>query len=104
MRDPYAVVKRPLITEKGMSIAQQGKYAFEVDIDANKIQIAEAVEQIFPNVNVVKVNTLRVKGKAKTGSVRTNRGGRRSSGRTRDWKKAYVTLEAGQRIEIFEGA
>ncbi|MFB3779691.1 MAG: 50S ribosomal protein L23 [Bryobacteraceae bacterium] len=94
-KDPYSIVKRPLITEKGMGIAPFGKYAFEVDIKANKIEIARAVETIF-SVSVTKVNTLRVKGK-------TKRMGR-FEGKTGDWKKAYVTLKAGQRIQIFEGA
>lgn len=96
MKDPYSIVKRPLITEKGMNIAGLGKYAFEVDIASNKIEIADAVHKIF-SVDVVKVNTLRVKGKSK-------RMGRYPEGKTPDWKKAYVTLKAGQRIDIFEGA
>ena len=96
MKDPYSIVKRPLITEKGMNLAPKGKYVFEVDNGANKIEIAEAVHKIF-NVDVVKVNTLRVKGTAR-------RMGRSHAGRTTDWKKAYVTLKSGQRIEIFEGA
>ena len=94
-KDPYSIIKRPLITEKGMTIAPMGKYAFEVDVKANKIEIAQAVEKIF-TVSVTKVNTLRVKGKSK------RLGG--FEGKTGDWKKAYVTLKAGQRIEIFEGA
>lgn len=104
MKDPYSIVKKPLITEKGMGIAKLGKYVFEVDVNANKIEIAEAVKKIFPQIDVVKVNTLRVRAKSKTGSVRTNRGGRRAEGKTAAWKKAYVTLKPGQRIEIFEGA
>lgn len=96
MKDPYTIVKRPLITEKGMNISALGKYAFEVDLSANKIEIAEAVHTIF-SVDVVKVNTLRVKGKAK-------RMGRYPEGKSPDWKKAYVTVKPGQRIEIFEGA
>ena len=96
MKDPYSIVKRPLITEKGMTIAAMGKYAFEVDINSNKIEIADAVKKIF-SVDVVKVNTLRVKGKSK-------RMGRYPEGKTPDWKKAYVTLKPGQRIDIFEGA
>lgn len=103
MKDPYSVVKRPLITEKGMSLAPQGKYVFEVDVKANKMDIADAVHKIF-NVDVVKVNTLRVKGVARQGAVRTGRGSHRTTGRTSYWKKAYVTLKTGQRIEIFEGA
>ncbi|MEN6358207.1 MAG: 50S ribosomal protein L23 [Armatimonadota bacterium] len=97
MKDPYAVIKRPLITEKGMGASAMGKYVFEVDINANKIEIADAVKKIFPTVDVVKVNTLHVKGKSK-------RMGRMTQGKTADWKKAYVTLKAGQHIEIFEGA
>ena len=96
MKDPYSIVKRPLITEKGMNIAAMSKYVFEVDINANKIEIAGAVKKIF-SVDVLKVNTLRVKGK-------TKRMGRYPEGKTPDWKKAYVTLMPGQRIDIFEGA
>jgi large subunit ribosomal protein L23 len=96
MKDPYSIVKRPLITEKGMSIASRGKYAFEVAIDSNKMEIADAVHKIF-SVDVIKVNTLRVKGKSK-------HLGRYPAGKTPDWKKAYVTLRPGQRIDIFEAA
>jgi large subunit ribosomal protein L23 len=103
MDDPYSVIKRPLITEKGMGQASEAKYVFQVDPDANKIQIAEAIHQIF-SVDVVKVNTLRVKGLVKRGQVRTGRGARRTSGKEHSWKKAYVTLKPGQRIEVFEGA
>lgn len=103
MDDPYSVIKRPLITEKGMGLSGHSKYVFQVDPKANKIEIAEAVHQIF-SVDVVKVNTMRVKGLIKQGSVRTGRGARRTSGKERSWKKAYVTLKPGQRIEVFEGA
>lgn len=96
MKDPYSIVKRPLITEKSMNVAPMGKYVFEVDINANKIDIADAVHKIF-SVDVVKVNTLRVRGKSK-------RLGRYPEGKTPDWKKAYVTIKPGQRIDIFEGA
>lgn len=99
MKDPYTIIKRPLITEKGMGLTGLGKYTFEVDMRANKIEIAQAIEEIFKDkkIEVVKVNTLRVKGT-------TRRLGRASEGRTSDWKKAYVTLKPGQRLEIFEGA
>ena len=96
MKDPYSIVKRPLVTEKSMTAASMGKYAFEVDVHSNKIEIADAIKKIF-TVDVVKVNTLRVKGK-------TKRVGRFPQGKTADWKKAYVTVKPGQRIEIFEGA
>ncbi len=96
MRDPYVIVKRPIVTEKTMSQSSMSKYAFEVEKDANKIEIAAAIAKIF-SVEVVKVNTLNVKGK-------TRRMGRGPAGKTAGHKKAYVTLKAGQRIEIFEGA
>ena len=95
MKDPYSIVKRPLVTEKSMNMTSVGKYVFEVDKNANKIEITGAIEKLF-NVKVAKVNTLIVKGKIKR--VRA------VPGKTPDWKKAYVTLEPGQRIEIFEGA
>jgi len=95
MKDPYSIIKRPLVTEKSMNLTSAGKYVFEVDKDANKLEITDAIEKVF-KVKVAKVNTLTVKGKLK----RT----RGAPGYTADWKKAYVTLEPGQRIEIFEGA
>lgn len=95
MKDPYMIVKRPLVTEKSMDGVALSKYTFEVDMNANKIEIGQAVEKIF-KVKVLKVNTLKVKGKKK-------RVGRHPEGMTPDMKKAVVTLMPGQRIEIFEG-
>jgi len=92
--DPRDVIKRPLVTEKGTDLMQQGKYVFEVDRSANKTQIKRAVETIF-DVKVTKVNTIRVRGKLRRQG--------RSVGRTPDRKKAIVTLQEGQRIPIFEG-
>ncbi len=68
--------------------------------NANKIEIADAVSKIF-SVDVVKVNTLRVKGKK---SQLSGYGRRFPEGKTAQWKKAYVTVKPGQRIQIFEGA
>jgi large subunit ribosomal protein L23 len=95
VKDPYSIVIRPLVTEKTISGTAQSKYTFQVDPDANKIEIGQAVHQIF-NVTVEKVNTLRVRGK-------TRRLGRFREGRKPGWKKAIVTLKTGDRIEIFEG-
>jgi len=95
MSDIYGVIEQPLITEKSMDQVADGKYTFRVRKDANKIEIAKAVEKLF-NVKVEGVNTLNVKGKKR-------RLGRHPQGQTPDWKKAIVTLEAGQKIEIFEG-
>ncbi len=91
---PFAVIRRPLITEKATTLAAENKYAFEVDPRANKLQIREAVETSF-NVHVTAVNVINVKGKMR-------RFGRQYS-KTVDWKKAIVTLAAGDKIELFEG-
>ena len=73
---------------------EQGKYVFEVDRNANKTQIKQAVEEIF-DVKVTKVNTMRQIGKIRRQG--------RTQGRTREIKKAIVTLAEGQSIPIFEG-
>ena len=78
-------------------LGEMGKYVFEVAPDANKIQIKHAIEEVFSNkkVQVLSVNIVRVPGKER------RRG--RSVGMTRSWKKAIVTLRAGQRLDLFEG-
>ena len=91
---PYAVLLRPLVTEKTTVLTGLDKYVFEVDIRANKNQIKEAVQIAF-NVRVAEVNTLVMKGKPK-------RFGRKTTLRP-DWKKAIVTLVKGDKIELFEG-
>jgi large subunit ribosomal protein L23 len=90
----YEVLRRPIITEKNSLLTAQSKYTFEVSQDANKPQIKEAVEKAF-KVKVTSVNVICVPGKMR-------RAGRRR-GMTPEWKKAVVTLEAGQKIELFEG-
>ena len=96
MKTAYDIIKRPIITEQSMMEAASKKYTFEVAKDANKIEIAKAVEEIF-GVKVEKVNTLNMKGKAK-------RMGRYPEGRRPNWKKAMVTLAADSKtIEFFEG-
>ncbi|MSQ14726.1 MAG: 50S ribosomal protein L23 [Dehalococcoidia bacterium] len=92
--DIYEVIRRPVITEKSTTLQGVGKYTFEVAIDSNKQQIREAVEKAF-NVRVDSVNTVTVKGKVKRMG--------RSVGRTKDRKKAVVTLKSGEKIEFFEG-
>jgi large subunit ribosomal protein L23 len=88
----WRVIKKPLITEKSEWMREKlNQYAFLVDKSANKIQIKKAIEKIF-EVKVVKVHTIRCKGKPKR--VRF------SKGYTSDWKKAIVTLVEGDRIEI----
>ena len=90
----YEVLRRPVITEKNTVLQAQGKYAFEVAREANKHQIKQAVEKAF-KVKVSAVNVMTVPG-------RTRRVGRRQV-LTRSWKKAIVTLQSGDKIELFEG-
>jgi len=93
------VIRRPVITEKNSMLMASDQYTFEVHSDATKIMIKAAVEGAF-GVKVKAVNTLNVKPKAKSRYVR--RGAARISGSTRGWKKAIVTLQPGERIELFE--
>jgi large subunit ribosomal protein L23 len=92
------VVLRPVISEKSMDHTQRSKYTFAVHDDANKLQIKAAVEELF-KVTVLDVNVLTTKPKEK---VRNRRRGR-TVGRTSPWKKAIVTVKAGDSIEFFEG-
>jgi len=96
MRDPRDIIVRPIITEKSLRLAKEGKYCFEVALDANKPEIKSAVERLF-KVRVDDVHTIRMKGKP-----RTMFWGRRTTGRTKEWKKAIVTVKEGK-IDIFEG-
>ena len=92
----YDIIRKPLITEKSnIQKDELGQYSFEVDRDANRIEIRRAIEQIF-NVKVRSVRTMHVRGKIK------RRG--RILGKRKDWKKAIVTLTPGERIPFFEGA
>ena len=88
------VLRRPLITEKSTELQALNKYAFEIAEGANKPQVKQAVENAF-KVKVTGVNVVTMPGKAK-------RVGRRII-QTRSWKKAIVTLQAGDKIEFFEG-
>ena len=95
MRTAYDIVIRPIITEQSMEDMDIKKYVFEVAPDANKVEIAKAVEEIF-GVRVIKVTTTTVHGKLK-------RVGANPQGRTKTWKKAVVKLsEDSKNIEIFE--
>ena len=78
------IIVRPIVTEKSNDGLQEGKYTFEVNKKATKVEIAKAVEKLF-NVKVLKVNTMTVKGKQKRVGVHV--------GRTSDWKKAIVTID-----------
>ena len=93
------IIRRPLITEKNTWLMEKGQYSFEVAPEANKIQIKAAVEHTF-EVRVKAVNTLNVKAKQRS-RVASRRGGR-IAGHEAKWKKAIVTLEPGQHIDLFE--
>ena len=88
------IIKRPIVlTEKAARLKSENKVVFEVHLDANKIQIRDAVEQLF-GVKVTEVNTLVQRGKPK-------RMGRRTAQRP-SWKKAIVTLRTGDEIRFFD--
>lgn len=95
MKDPRDVIIAPVISEHSMQLIEDNNtYTFKVDRRANKVEIRDAVEEIF-NVSVLKVNTMNVSGKRRRLGFR--------QGRTSNWKKAMVKLAEGDRVEIFEG-
>lgn len=95
MKTAQDIIIAPVITEKSMSGIADKKYTFKVAKDANKIEIAKAVEEIF-KVKVAKVNTMSVRGQARRMG--------RYEGYTASWKKAIVTLKEGSKtIEFFDG-
>ena len=90
------VVKGPVITEKGTLVSELGnQVVFRVHRSANKVEIRQAIETLF-KVKVEKVRTTRQLGKIRRVG--------KHAGRRPDWKKAYVTLAEGHRIDFFEGA
>lgn len=91
------ILKRPIVTEKMTALQEKGQYAFEVEGNANKIEIKKAVEKKF-NVTVVDVRTAVHKGKMKSQLRRRGR----FEGRTPAWKKAIVRLKEGDKIQFFE--
>ena len=90
----YDVIRKPIITEKATMVSESGAVVFEVAIDSNKPQIKEAIETLF-DVKVKAVNTTITKGKAKRF--------RGQPGKRKDVKKAYVTLEEGNTIDVSTG-
>ena len=90
----FDIIRRPVVTEKSTLLQEEGRYTFEVAPSATKLRIKQAVEEAF-NVEVVRVNTMNVRGKRK-------RFGPRIAARP-GWKKAIVQLAPGETITIFEG-
>jgi large subunit ribosomal protein L23 len=94
MKNPHDVIIRALVTEKGTKMREAGnRFLFQVHPDANKVEIKKAIEQVF-SVHVESVQTQNVMGKRK-------RLGRYLGSRS-SWKKAIVTLRAGDNIDLFE--
>ena len=91
--DAAQIIIEPIVTEKAISAKADNRYLFRVEKKANKIQIRHAVEKLF-KVTVVDVNTVSVKGKSRMMGMKP--------GHTTSYKKAYVTLKAGQKIEELE--
>jgi large subunit ribosomal protein L23 len=96
MKGPRDIIQAPLISEKGTALAESAnQFLFKVRPDANKIEVKQAVETLF-KVKVVDVRMARYLGKIRRIG--------RSMGRRSDWKKAYVTLKEGDKIDFFGGA
>ena len=88
------IIVRPIVTEKSNDGLQEGKYTFEVNKKATKVEIAKAVEKLF-EVKVLKVNTMNVNGKKKRVGYHT--------GKTSDWKKAIVTIDTNPEEKTYLG-
>jgi len=96
MKGPRDIILAPLISEKGTALAESAnQFLFKVRPEANKIEVKRAVETLF-KVKVVDVRMARYLGKLRRIG--------RSMGRRSDWKKAYVTLKEGDKIDFFGGA
>ena len=96
MNDPRDVILRPVVSEKSYALMETGVYTFVVAPAANRTEIRQAVEKIF-GVRVTKVNTLNRRGKRKRNRRSFSFGSRA------DTKRAIVTLQPGDRIDLFEG-
>lgn len=95
MRTPHDIILAPVITENSMEALAQRRYTFKVAKDANKIEIAKAIESVFPGTKVAAVNTMHCRGRLKRMG--------RNQGYTASYKKAIVTLAADSKgIEFFE--
>ena len=90
----YEIIRRPIVSEKTTQLIEKNQHAFEVSLDATKLEIRDAIEGLF-NVKVSAVNTLRLKGKTKRF--------RGIKGKRSDVKKAYITLDAGSTLDVMAG-
>ena len=91
--NPNDIIIRPIISEKSTAAMEVNKYVFEVPIKANKVMVKQAVKAVF-GVQPIDVNVLVVRGRQRRVRLRV--------GKTAAWKKAIVTLKAGDKINVFE--
>ncbi len=98
MEDLYQIILKPLVTEKSTVLRESShKYSFVVDVNATKAEIRQAAEETLGiKGKILKVSTMRVRGKPK-GKLIRHQGGRRAH-----WKKAIITVEEGTEIQVFE--
>ena len=90
----YKVIIKPVVSEKASLLGQYNKYIFEVASEANKVEVKKAIQSLY-GVEPIKVNIVKVSGKkVRYGKVR---------GKTKNWKKAIITLKPGQSIQVYEG-
>ena len=93
MRNPYETLRKPLVTEKTMAGQPHRVYTFVIGMETNKIDVRQAVEKIYA-VKVDAVRVVRVKGKSKRMKNML------LEGKRKNWKKAYVTLKEGFRLDV----
>ncbi len=97
------IILSPILTEKSAFMTEKfNQYVFKVDVNANKIQIKNEIEKRF-NVKILKVSTMRFKGKQKNSTIRSGGHVRRTSGKRSLWKKAVITLHKDSKIDLVEG-
>ena len=92
------LIRRPIITEKAMKLTEKGQYVFEVDPNANKIEIKKEIQEMF-EVDIISCRTVRIKGKIRSRITKSGV----MKGRTPLRKKAYITLKEGQSIDLVTG-
>ncbi|MCH2631970.1 MAG: 50S ribosomal protein L23 [Nisaea sp.] len=92
--DKFSILRRPIVTEKSTLLQEDKRYSFEVAVGSTKLEIKQAVEDIF-DVKVLKVSTINVKGKTKRFGPRVSQ--------KKSWKKAIVTIAPGDAKTLFEG-
>jgi len=92
------IIKRPIVTEKAMKLQESNQYCFEVDVNSNKIEIKKAIEKMF-EVDVLSIRTTRIKPKTRSRFTKTGV----QRGKTKERKKAYITVKEGQTIDVVTG-